>query len=80
MAAARAAQSLAELTGQEPEGVIGIEQTDGGWRVRLEVVELERIPTSTDLLALYDVDLDQDAGLSALRRVRRYQRGHAGED
>lgn len=37
-----AAQQLSELTGREPECVIGIHRTDDGWQVELEVVESTR--------------------------------------
>ncbi|WP_026877216.1 gas vesicle protein [Jiangella gansuensis] len=78
--AARAVEELHGLSGRVAEGVTGIERTDDGWRVRVEVVELERIPQSTDLLAEYAVDLDEDAGLTGYRRVRRYTRGASRED
>ena len=50
--ARRAAQQLLELTGKEPESIIGLKRTDDGWQVQLEVLEVERIPHTTDLLAL----------------------------
>ena len=36
--AARAAQQLLELTGKGVEGVTGLERTDDGWKVHVEVV------------------------------------------
>jgi hypothetical protein len=43
--AARAAQrQIAELTGRQPEGVTGVEPTEDGWVVGIEVVEDRRIP------------------------------------
>lgn len=70
-----AAAQLAELTGRQPESVIGIERTDEGWEVDLEVVESRRIPDSTDILATYRVQLDDDGELMGYYRVRRYVRG-----
>lgn len=78
--AGRAATSLAEFTGHDVEAVIGIERRDGGWRLHLEAVELRRVPPTTDLLAVYEIDLDQSGELSSLRRLRRYQRGQPRED
>lgn len=49
--AARAVEQLAALSGREVEAVTGIERSEDGWQVRVEVLELERIPHSTDLLA-----------------------------
>jgi hypothetical protein len=78
--ARRAAQQLAELTGKEPESIIGLKRTDDGWQVQLEVLEVNRIPHTTDLLALYQVDLDSDGELVGYRRVSRYVRGSASEE
>ncbi|WP_229401010.1 gas vesicle protein GvpO [Micromonospora okii] len=63
------------LTNREAQGVVSLEPTDEGWRVGVEVVEDRRIPSSTDLLGLYEIDLDVDGELLGYRRVRRYQRG-----
>ncbi|TDD71039.1 gas vesicle protein [Jiangella aurantiaca] len=79
-AAERAVEQLATLSGRTAQAVTGIERTDDGWRVRVEVLELERIPHSTDVLAEYAVDLDGDGDLTSYRRVRRYTRGASRED
>jgi hypothetical protein len=68
-------RQIAELTGKDPEGVSGVEPSDEGWRVAVEMVEDRRIPSSTDLLATYQVDLSADGDLLSYRRVRRYARG-----
>ena len=78
--AAQAAQQLLELTGKGVEGVTGLERTDDGWKVHVEVVEVRRIPDTTDILALYEVQVDEDGDLMGYRRVRRYARGVPGED
>lgn len=74
-----AAQQLAELTGRQPECVIGIQRTEDGWQVDLEVVESRRIPDSTDILATYTVETDEDGDLMGYQRVRRYVRGKGGD-
>lgn len=75
---ARAARSqLAELTGRPAESVLGLGKDDNGWKVTIELVELSRIPTSTDLLGAYVVTLDDDGELIGYERVGRYQRGQA---
>src|SRR5579884_60303 len=76
---ARAARSqLADLTGRAPESVLGLRKDDDGWKVTVELVELSRVPTSTDLLGCYVVTLGDDGELVGYERVRRYQRGQAG--
>jgi len=48
-----------------------------GWLVTLEVVEVSRIPESTDVLASYEVDLDDSCGIRRYARVGRYTRSQA---
>ncbi len=77
--AAEAARQLLEMTGRDAEGVIGLEKTDDGWRIEVEVLEVRRIPETTDVLALYELTVDSDGDLEGYRRMRRYTRGSAGE-
>lgn len=78
--AAEAARQLLELTGRQAEGITGLERTDDGWTVQVEVVEVRRIPDTTDVLALYEVTTDDGGGLEGYRRLRRYVRGTPGQD
>lgn len=78
--AAQAAAELLELTGKSAEGVTGLERTDEGWTVQVEVVEVHRIPNTTDVLALYEVQTDERGSLMGYRRLKRYTRGAPGED
>jgi hypothetical protein len=66
---------MADLTGHDVEGVISVERTDSGWKVGVEVVESHRIPDSADILASYEVHLDEDGELVSYRRTERYLRG-----
>jgi hypothetical protein len=79
LTAAGAAQAglsqIAELTGKEPAGVTGVEPTEDGWVVGVEVVEDRRIPSSTDILATYETEFDMSGELISYRRVKRYARG-----
>ena len=78
--AAEAARQLVELTGKEAEGVVGLDRSDDGWKVEVEVLEVRRIPNTTDVLAMYEVDVDGKGSLQGYRRVRRYVRGVPGGD
>ena len=70
------------LLGRPVESVLGVERADddGGWLVTVQVVELERIPRSTDVLGAYAVELDERGELMGYRRRRRYNRNQADED
>jgi hypothetical protein len=73
----QARTQLAELTGMTAESVSSFEQTDDGWSLEIEVLELTRVPDTMSLMASYQVDLDPDGQLTGYRRVRRYERGRA---
>ncbi|MEW2403150.1 gas vesicle protein [Streptomyces sp. NPDC046862] len=73
----RARAQFAELTGMTPESVTSFEQTEDGWALEVEVLELERVPDTMSLIAGYQVELDPDGELTGYRRVRRYERGRA---
>lgn len=77
----RARASAIELLGRRAEGVLGLEPDDSnGWKVTLEIVELERIPRSTDVLGAYVISLDKSGELTGARRERRYYRNQADEE
>jgi hypothetical protein len=74
-----AKEYLWQMTGRPCESVSGLVRTDEGWTVSLEVVELERIPRTTDILGSYAVDLDGNGDLLGCERVRRYYRNQADD-
>ena len=74
-----AKEQLGELLGRPVESVLGIEQDDGDWQVTIEVLELARVPNSTDVLGNYLVTVDEDGDVTAVTRTRRYSRAEAGE-
>jgi hypothetical protein len=74
-AAQKAVEHVVDLTGRDSEGVIGLERTDDGWRVGVEVVESRRIPDTSDILAVYETELDARGNLLSYRRTTRYYRG-----
>lgn len=76
---ARARQQLEALLGTEAERVSGLERADGSWYVMLEVVEVARIPESTDVLATYELVLDDEKNLASVTRRRRYRRSQIDE-
>jgi hypothetical protein len=75
--ASQARELLRSLRGVEAESVSAVGRTSNGWNVTLEVVELRRIPESTDVLASYEVELDGDGGFLGFSRGRRYSRSQA---
>ncbi|KUL36859.1 gas vesicle protein [Streptomyces sp. NRRL F-4489] len=70
-----AAEQLQELLGRAPESVSAVTPTSDGWQADVEVLEMERIPPTTSVMASYRVTLDEEGELVAYERIRRYTRG-----
>ncbi|MFI7673864.1 gas vesicle protein GvpO [Actinophytocola sp. NPDC049390] len=75
--AAHAGDHISALTGKSVASVTSVEPAEQGWLVEVEVLEEARIPSSSDMLALYEAELSDDGDLLAYRRTRRYARGRA---
>lgn len=68
-------EQVAGLTGKEVLGVTSVRAAEDGWLVDVEAVEDRRIPSSSDLLAIYEAQLGPDGALLGYRRKKRYSRG-----
>ena len=75
-----AVEQVQELIGRPVEAVTGMEKDGSEWTVTVEVVELARIPNTTDVLGKYEVTLDKDGEVTGAKRTRRYNRSEAGDD
>ncbi len=74
-----AREQAAALIGKQVEAVSGIDRDgDDAWLVSVEVLELERVPSTMDILASYELKLSDDGELLGFNRRRRYHR--AAED
>jgi len=73
----RAVEYIATFTGKQPIGATSVEPTESGWLVGVEIIEESRIPSTSDMLALYEVELDLGGELLAYRRTQRYRRGQS---
>jgi hypothetical protein len=73
--ARRAKEQLTELTGLKANSVSSLQHDAQGWRVVAEMIELKRIPESADIIASYELLLDDDGELLNYQRTRRYARG-----
>ena len=69
-------QDITEITRRVPARRTAVTPNDeGGWIVEAEMVEERRIPSSADILALYEIEIDANGELLAYSRTRRYMRG-----
>ena len=75
----RAKSQLADTTGLKPIAVTRASKNGDGWHIGLEMLEMARIPTSTDVLGDYDVDLSEDGCVLRFERKRTRLRGQPME-
>ncbi len=74
-----AKDQAAALIGKQVESVSSIDRDgDDAWVVSVEVLEMERVPNTMDILASYELKLSDDGELLGFNRRRRYHR--AAED
>nr|WP_083828676.1 gas vesicle protein GvpO [Parafrankia sp. EUN1f] len=73
--ASRCLEEFGTLVGQAPERVTGARRTDSGWSFLVDLIELERIPSTTSVIATYRLDVDDTGCLMGYERLRRFVRG-----
>ena len=77
--AERAKEQLAQLTGYEAGTVSGLSKDKEGWHVSVDMIELRRVPDTTDVLAVYEALLDEEGNLLSYKRTKRYMRDQVTE-
>lgn len=75
-----AREQFQQLSGRAPESVSGLATTDEGWEVSIDVVELQRVPRTTDVLGTYEVRLDHEGRIVGYERRERYLRSNVSEE
>ena len=77
--AQRAKEQLARVTGLKPGTVSGLSRDEEGWHITVDMIELKRIPEASDVLATYEVLLDDAGNLIRYQRTKRYRRDQVSE-
>jgi hypothetical protein len=75
----KAQDDFAKLTKTPVDGVTGVAKVEEGWTVSLEAVERKGIPDTTDILALYEIHLDDEGNLLGFDRKKLRKRGDTEE-
>jgi hypothetical protein len=78
--AKHAKAELESITGLDADHVSAVVREPDGWHVTVDLVELRRIPASTDVLASYEAVLGPTGILLSYRRTRRYFRDQMTEE
>jgi hypothetical protein len=75
-----ALSTVEELTGYEPEAVTSLEWDGDVWSVTVDALELSRVPSTTDVIGQYVVQLDEEGTLRGYKRTGRFQRCQTSEE
>jgi len=67
-------EELSKITGLELSTTLGAVKEEKGWKVTLEMVEKHSIPDQMDILAVYEVFLDDDGNVFEFKRARLRKR------
>ena len=76
-AAERAKKQISELIERQTSSVTAVSKDEKGWHVSLEMLERKAIPERMDLLASYDVLLDEEGNVVEFDRGALRTRGEA---
>ena len=80
---ARAAMiAVEELTSFRAEAATALEWDDDSdtWQVTVEVLELARVPNTSDVIGAYEVRLDKQGTLHGYKRIRRFARNETRDN
>jgi hypothetical protein len=69
-----AREQIAALTGLSIDTVSRFARDAEGWSIDMELIEMKRIPNSSDVLATYQLRLDPEGNLISYLRTQRYYR------
>lgn len=70
----QAREELVKLTGLELSSTVRTVKQDGNWKVSVELVEKRSLPDGMDILATYDVLMDEDGNILEFGRRRLRKR------
>ena len=71
----RAKEQIAQVTGFEPVAVVASFRDEEGWHVTMDMLEMTRIPESSDLLGVYEAVLDEEGNMVSFDRKMTHNRG-----
>ena len=70
----KARKQLGEFTGLPLGSTISARKDKSGWRLQVEVVEKKSIPDGQDILATYEMTVDEDANVVDFSRITMRKR------
>lgn len=71
----RAKEEAARVTGLKPVAAVGGYHDNEGWHVTVEMLEMTRLPNSTDVIGNYEVLLDEEGNMVKFAKRSSHLRG-----
>ena len=68
-------RQMTAITGLSPDTISQFDRTDDGWTLAIDMVEHQSIPRTQDLIASFEVILDEHGQITRWRRTGRFIRG-----
>jgi hypothetical protein len=70
----RTKRQMATITGLSPETVSRFDRSEEGWSVAIDMLEHRAIPRTQDLIASFDVIVDDNGTIQRWKRTGRFIR------
>jgi hypothetical protein len=70
-------RQMTAITGLPPDTISRFDRAESGWTLAIDMVEHRSVPRTQDLLASFEVILDDDGQITSWRRTGRFVRGQA---
>ena len=71
-------RQMAAITGLTPDTISRLDRAEDGWSISIDMLEHRSIPRTQDLLASFEVKLDDDGQVTSWHRIGRFVRGQQG--
>ena len=78
--AEQAKEQLAQVTGFKSVAIVGSYKDEEGWHITVDMLEMARIPESTDVIGTYVAVLDENGDLVKFDKKRARLRGEPYEE
>jgi hypothetical protein len=75
----RSKEQLEVITGRSSDSVSAFSPSDEGWDLTIEMIEVEKIPPTTNVMASYHVEVDDEGNILEYQLASRYIKGQPGE-
>jgi hypothetical protein len=77
---AAAKRQMAAITGLPPDTVARLDRDEAGWDVAIDMLEHRAIPRTHDLIAAFQVKLDEGGRILSWKRTGRFTRAQSRDE